>query len=153
METTHSSSGSSLTVDILRKASDDAAQGMWCQSLWFKSDKIATLPQDAILTALLNSPEHLANRVMTLDDMLASPRCIEGSVAIATRMLGGDSEDFLDAIDALSDVLPSECAVKPNNCHDVVHHNDNHMIGDAPQSAGLWWADVARKAADRAAGI
>ena len=120
------------TKDILYKAAEDVQQGMWCRDFWFAAaDGTGIEATDGMLVA----------GTYPLEEALKARRCAEGSIAIATALLGGDQSDLFQAQDAVRQVCYERYATG------IIGFNDDHLPDD-PFEAGQQLAELFRETAD-----
>ena len=119
-----------MIKDILLKAAEDVQQGMLCRSGWFLNEGDGYSDKD-LLTGCL-----------TVDDAQSMPRCAEGSIALATAMLGSDWSTYVRTRDHVAAHINHE-----DGCS-VAVHNDFCMKNKDAFEAGQEWATIFRRAAD-----
>ena len=119
-----------MIKDILLKAAEDVQQGMWCRGVWFHGHIDTASAQD------------LLSGELTADDAQKMHRCAEGSIALATAMLGGDYSTYLTTLGHAADHINHEAG------EFVSDHNDKCMKGMDAFDAGQEWATIFRRAAD-----
>lgn len=113
--------------DILLKAAEDVQSGMWCKGAFFENHKSYT--DRALIVGLL-----------PLDKAMASKRCARGSLAVATKLLGGTVEEY-DAVESVA----TDAALR-RGARSLVEFNDG--FPDDPFEAGQQLAAFFRQAAD-----
>jgi len=119
--------------DILTKASEDVKQGMWCTNHAFLEAEMRMereLPNHQLYATLWPSSQYDEGfvDVITIDEALASHRCAEGSLALATALAGGGKDDFAAVLSWVNDALPAMCLVDPGDCNVLHEHNDYHIL-------------------------
>lgn len=119
----------SMAKDILLKAAEDVQSGMWCKDFYFATDTNAC--DLDVLTGTL-----------ALKEALASKRCAHGSLALATKLLGGSVDEYEYASGAVIDRL-----VEYDHLDGLVHFNDE-VLPDDPFEAGQELAELFRKTAE-----
>lgn len=134
--------------DILIKAAEDVQQGMWCRNDWFRGDDGERWAETELFSGFLS-----------VEKAQGLQRCAEGSVALATLLLGGTVSDFDAAVDDVRTNLPNSraCGCDPatacrcDSCasHPIslAHHNDKHLPDD-PFEAGQTLAELFRTTAE-----
>lgn len=118
------------TKDILLKAAEDVQSGMWCKRDYFVTeDPVHYIDVDIFDGTLKTGAAQ------------ASKRCAHGSLALATRLLGGDTNDYRFAADAAVRQLWKL------GHSSLVEFNDDHLPDD-PFEAGQQLAELFRTTAE-----
>jgi hypothetical protein len=121
------------TKDILFKAAEDVQQGMWCKGSWFHLDGMHWA-----------NPFTLIEGGDNVERATASERCAEGSIALATRLLGGTNADFEKARYKVETQISCEGHAGRAT---LAEHND-YCLGDDPFEAGQQLAELFRATAE-----
>jgi hypothetical protein len=116
--------------DILLKAAEDVQQGMWCKGSWFHDSGYG-------LSRVLEAAEE------EVALLAASRRCAQGSLVLATRLLGGTEDDYLDAENAVDNRLMSHVGWWSG----LIAYNDDSLPDD-PFEAGQQLAELFRTTAE-----
>ena len=133
------------TADILRKAASDVEQGMWCIGSWFKNPEDTESFSDMELWGLSDE-----NGVAEIDKDLVDRaqrfhRCAEGSISLATAILGLSYHESRLAIGAVEDHMGIDAL---SSFNDAVLPR---MVENAYE-AGQYLGEQFRKAADAISG-
>jgi hypothetical protein len=123
----------SLTKDIILKAAEDVGSGMWCRNEWFSGVRSDD-------TTSRHSVAFAAD--VTIEQLQESKRCAEGSIQLATRLLGGGSDDSEAAIMAV------EKEMRSRGAHGGALFSYNDHLPDDPFEAGQQLADLFRETAE-----
>lgn len=121
------------TRDILLKAAEDVQQGMWCKTSTFRVNGEARLVTDL----LYGDSNFDFIDPITLDQAMASKRCAQGSLGVATMLLGGRFDEYTAALTAVQDRIGTLLWV----------YNDDHLPDD-PFEAGQQLAELFRTTAE-----
>ena len=126
------------TRDILLKAAEDVTQGMWCKGTWFDVADFIDISMN---------PDHvLFDGRLTVEVAQKHERCAEGSVALATALLGGGSEDYDRAVEAVQRRVGA--CPEIHGEHYLRTHNDICLEGFDPFEAGQQLAELFRSTAE-----
>ena len=118
-----------MVRDILIKAAEDVQSGMWCKGHYFHD-------AETVHYGNLFSDDDL------LSDALASRRCAEGSLMVATKLLGGSRSDYANASEALHQRLR-----ELDLAYSLIAYNDEELPDD-PFDAGQQLAELFRNTAE-----
>jgi hypothetical protein len=117
-----------LVKDILLKAAEDVQSGMWCKGDYFRE-----------------APEVYDGTLFSddlIDAALASHRCAEGSLMVATKLLGGTRTDWMKTSTAVSGRLR-----ETGYFGGLIGFNDENLPDD-PFEAGQILAELFRSTAE-----
>lgn len=126
-----------MIKDILLKAASDVEQGMHCKGAWFKP--FLKEGESSVIAAFLKD--------ITIEQMEKSQRCAGGSLALSTRLLGGNEDDLFEAIKIVEDEIQIQ---SPYGHHRVTLYTYNDaLLPHDPFAAGQKLSELFRAAADR----
>lgn len=110
----------STASDILIKSAEMIDPDHWCSGVYFKDmrDLFSNLRSRLQHTPFWESPELIQES--ELDEALASKRCVTGTIATATVLLGGSQPEFSVAMGKFQAWLQEFCS-----CKSVIQHNDS----------------------------
>ena len=117
--------------DILIKAAEDVQQGMWCVGKWFSHRGFSDC--DLFPGAFPHYNPSPAIRKLSIDHRLelaqGSERCAEGSIALATALLGGTHNDYLEAIRAVEQEKdPGDPKMMIEDYGGLADYNDTRLV-------------------------
>lgn len=169
--------GKDLLRDILLKGAEDVAQGMWCRGAQFAAEVdeesryvgYGTAGYDQaryvlvwplLYTELVGSPADSEMRSELMGVALGAYRCAEGSLQVATAMLGGDPVAWEEAVSWAEREIAGRPELTDGSCESLdegcgrrmmplAHFNDAHLTGMTPFEAGQVLAEIFRSAAER----
>jgi len=124
-----------LVKDILLKAAEDVQSGMWCSGAWFASRRD---PQYC-------SEEELSSDAafeLGADAVKGKYRCAEGSIQLATVLLGGTRDDYGNALHHVNATL------RERTSYNLLEAFNDCALPADPFDAGQQLAELFRSTAE-----